>query len=122
MAKGKKRRRSIFVILAGSYALLAAVGSWMMDTRLSKGMSSLILFGLVPVVLVAWIVDAIRAGEMWRQGPRSVSASLTMNESRVTRNAQPIRFWLMICLTAAFALAIFAFVVIGIYSLLIVQP
>lgn len=100
------------LFLAG-YAAAALIVFWFFGNRMDEGALALILFGLVPVVMFAWIHDALFRGEMWRQGPRSLTASSTMNEQRISRGKDPVKFWLMILLTAVFAIAIAAFVVAG---------
>ncbi len=96
------------------YAAAAMIVSWFLGSRIDEGTLALILFGLVPVVMFAWIHDTLVQGEMWRQGPRSLTAASTLNEQRISRKKQPVKFWTMIALTAVFAAAAAAFVVMGI--------
>lgn len=121
----KKRRNkkhlSIFAIFTMGYALFAFGGIGLMRHRVDEAIISLILFGSLSIAIAAWIVDAIRFGEMWRQGPRSVTSSLTMNEQRITRKMHPFKFWLMISLSIVFALSILIFSVVGIYLRLIMN-
>ena len=102
------------LFLAG-YAAAAIIISWFYGNRMDEGALALILFGLVPVVMFAWIHDALVQGERWRQGPRSLTAASTMNEQRISRKKDPVKFWFMIVLTAVFAMAVAAFVVTGLF-------
>lgn len=104
------------------YAAFAAGGFWLIRSRVDEAMFSLILLGLLPVCMVSWVADAIHCGEIWRQGPKSATESLTMNERRITREEHPVSFWLMIILTVMFALALLIFALLGIYIRLNTVP
>lgn len=112
----RRRRTSLFIPVAVGYAVIALLAALWLKERLDEGMMALLLFGCVPVVMLAWLSDALLRGQMWRQGPRSLTSSSTFNEQRITRRRQPVQFWLMIGLTAVFALAILVFVVLGIWT------
>jgi hypothetical protein len=98
------------------YALLAAVACWSLGDRLDEAMLSLVLFGFLSVPLVAWMRDASLCGELWRQTPRSLTESLTMNERRITRREHPLQFWTAIVLTALLALTFLLVSVFGVYA------
>lgn len=115
MGRKRKIRRSGFLVCVCGYALVATAGLWIIRDRVDEAIVSLVLLGLFPVVMAAWVRDAICRGEIWRQGSRSLTESATLNERRITRQDHPVSFWLMVGLTVVFALAILLFTLTGIY-------
>jgi hypothetical protein len=115
MSRKRTKKRSFFIPFAAGYAIVALVAGRLFATHMDEAMIALILFGLFPMVILAWTFDALQSGEMWRQGPRSLTSSLTLNERKVTRRDNPLSFWSMLALSWIFALAIIAFITIGIY-------
>ncbi len=114
----KRRKRSVFIPLVLGYAILAAVALWLIGDRFNEGVLKLMLLGFFPIVLAGWIRDALVRGVLWRQGARSLTEASTMNEQRVSRSEQPVRYWLAIATASLLATALALFVVIGIVILL----
>ncbi len=112
----KPNIRSWFIPGLLCYAVIAALGMWLLGNRADEAMLHLAIFGILPMLLVAWTADAIRNGEIWRQGPKAVTASLTFNIRRITRREHPVNFWAAIGVTWSLAAAIAAFVILGIIT------
>ncbi len=114
----KKRKKSIFIPCVLFYTGIVAVALYLSGDSYSEGILKLILLGFVPIVIVSWIRDALVRGEIWRQGPRSLTGASTMNEQRVCRKEQPVLYWLAISAATALAIALTVFVVMGMLILL----
>lgn len=111
MARRNRRRRSAFLISVGAYAVLALTAGTLLRERLDEAIVSLLLLGLVPCVIAAWVCDGIRDGEVLRQAYRSTSMAVWS----VRRQDQPVRFWLAIGVSSLLGVALLAFVAIGIW-------
>ncbi len=112
----KSNPRSWFIPALLCYAVTAALAIWLLGNRADEAMLHLALFGILPMLLAVWTADSIRSGEIWRQGPKSLTASLTFNTRRITRRENPASFWAAIGAAWALAAAIAAFVVLGIIA------
>ncbi len=121
MAK-RFKPRALFITLVLGYAIIAALSMWLLGNRADEAMLHLVLFGILPILLAAWTIDAIHSGEIWRQGPKSLTASLTSNTRRITRRDHPLSFWSAIAITWALSAAMIVFVILGIITRLRLTP
>lgn len=115
MARRRKSKRTRwFLPTFLAYAAVALATGLLLRDRLAEADVALLLFGLLPIVLAAWCADAIRQGEILRQGLNTPAYS-TFNTRRITRTRQPVAFWLAVGATATLAIAIAVVVIVGLY-------